>query len=143
MLATEAGPEEMMNKLFLALLLIATVAIFSACGSDGIASSSIMIYNAATDTLISTPTNTGHISIAVGGNYQIVVKRLVSNNGGTNTSEVTPVCTYVFPPAGLATANTLGQVHGVAAGDVRMEVKFQPGATDPIDRCYLDITVTP
>lgn len=128
------------------LLILAAAALLLAsggCGSGGIAASSISLYNAVADTLISTPGTTGHIDIPLGGDFQIAVKRLVSDNGGTNTSDVTTVCTYLFDTAGIATANSLGVVHGVAAGEARLQVKFQPSASDPIDRCYLDITVTP
>lgn len=132
-----------MGKALLALAAVALALSAGGCGGGGIASSSISIYNAATDTLISTPGTTGHIDVPLGGDYQISVKRLVSDSNGTHTSEVTTVCTFLFDTAGVATANSLGIVHGVAAGDTRLQVKFQPSVSDPVDRCYLDITVTP
>lgn len=135
--------EETMGRLMAVIAATALLVAIGGCGGGGIPSSSISIYNATTNTLISTAGATGHISVAVGDDYQIAVKRLVSDSGGTNTSEVTTVCTYHFDVEGIATANSLGVVHGVAAGDTTLEVKFQPTVTDPVDRCYLDITVTP
>ena len=132
-----------MGRVLLILAAMAMLLAAGGCGGGGIPSSSISIYNATTDTLISTAGATGHIDVPVGGDFQIAVKRLVSGSGGTNTSEVTTVSTYHFDVDGIATANSLGVVHGVAAGDTTLEVKFQPTVTDPVDRCYLDITVTP
>jgi hypothetical protein len=118
--------------------------MLAGCKSQSIVpESSITIYRVNPEVPISSPSAQGSIEIHVGDDYQILVKRLTNDDSGTHTSEVTTVCTYSFNNAGYATASPLGVIHGVAEGSTTLQVKFQPGVFDPIDRCYLYITVLP
>jgi hypothetical protein len=118
--------------------------MLAGCNSKSIVpGSSITLYSVSPEVPISSASARGTITIHVGDDYQILVKRLTNDSTGTHTSEVTTVCSYGFNNAGFATATTLGVIHGVAAGSTTLEVKFQPGAFDSVDRCFLDITVLP
>lgn len=132
-------------KLWIAVgITLGALLALAGCGSKSIVpSSSITIYRVNPEVPISSPSVRGSITFHVGDDFQILVKRLTNDDTGTHTSEVTTVCTYIFSDAGFATASALGVIHGVAAGTTTLQVKFQPGAFDPIDRCNLDITVLP
>jgi hypothetical protein len=118
--------------------------MFAGCKSQSIVpASSITIYRVSPEVPISSPSARGTVTLHVGDDYQILVKRLTNDSTGTHTSEVTTVCTYSFNNAGFATATSLGVIHAVAAGSTTLTVKFQPGAFDDIDRCYLDLIVLP
>jgi hypothetical protein len=92
--------------------------------------------------LISTTANKGAITVMNGDDYHFKVIRLVRDGTGTHNSDVTPFCWFVFNTAGIATANTLGVIHGATPGVTTLEVKLQPTPSDPIDHCWLDITVS-
>lgn len=133
-----------MKLVIFACIAAAALVLFTACGSSSIVpDSSISIYRVSPEVPLSTPGQRGSITLHVGDDYQILVKRLTNDGGGTHTSDVTTVCVYRFSQDGFATANTLGVIHAVAVGFTTLEAKLQPGALDPIDRCYLDITIVP
>ena len=120
-----------------------SLVMLTACGGHGgIPSSSISLYNADTDVLISTPADKGAVTVMNGDDFHFKVIRLVSDGSGTHNSDVTTFCWFVFSTPGIASANTLGVIHGDSPGVTTLEVKFQPSATDPIDHCWLDITIS-
>jgi hypothetical protein len=133
-----------MKPILLACLAVGILLLGAACGSNTVVpASSISIYRVNPEVPISTNRQRGSISINAGDDFQILVKRLTNDDSGTHTSDVTTVCTYKFSQAGLATANSLGVIHGLAPGFTSLEVKLRPSASDPVDICYLDITVNP
>jgi hypothetical protein len=133
-----------MKPVLIACLIVGVVLMLAACGSNSIVpDSSISIYSVSPEVPISTNQQRGSIDINAGEDYQILVKRLENDDTGTHTSDVTTVCSYKFSHAGFATANALGVIHGVAPGFTTLEVKLRPSASDPVDICYLDITVNP
>jgi hypothetical protein len=132
-----------MRCVLIALALAACVPLLSSCGGGGVPSSSISIYRVSPEVPISTSRVRGAITIHAGDDFQVLIKRLTSDDSGTHTSDVTTVCTYIFSQQNIATANALGVIHGVAQGFTTLEVKFQPTVLDSIDRCFLDITVQP
>jgi hypothetical protein len=125
-------------------IVLGLVVMFAGCSSKSLVpQSTITIYRVSPEVPISSARERGAITLHAGEDYQILVKRLTNDDSGTQTSEVTAVCVYRFSQNGFATANTLGVIHGVAPGFTTLEVKFTPGALDPVDRCYLDITIEP
>jgi len=127
----------------LVALAVAGPALMGACGGHGgVPLSSIALYSASNDVLISTTSTKGAITIMNGEDYHFKVVRLVRDGTGTSNSYVTPFCWFVFDTPGIATANSLGVIHGDSPGTTTLEVKFRPTSSDPIDHCWLDITVT-
>ncbi len=132
-------------RLALAAGLVAVfVIVCCSCGSKSLVpASTITIYRVNPEVPISSARERGAITLQAGTDFQILVKRLTNDDTGTHTSEVTAVCVYRFSQNGIATANTLGVIHAVTPGFTTLEVKFTPGALDPVDRCYLDLTIVP
>jgi len=122
---------------------VAGLTLVGACSlHDGVPASSIALYNATNDVLISTTNTKGAITVMNGDDYHFKVVRLVRDGTGTSNSNVTPFCWFVFDTPGIATANSLGVIHGDSPGTTTLEVKFRPTASDPIDHCWLDVTVS-
>jgi hypothetical protein len=66
---------------------------------------------------------------------------LTADSDDTDTSEVTTVCKFEFIPAGIAEANSLGELTALHEGTTRMEVRFRTNGLEEADRVYLNIRV--
>jgi len=119
--------------------------VLSSCSSGGVPESSILIKNATTNALISTPNTTGSVDLAVSASLPLKIERTFKEgNGNTITSDVTAFSTYFFESgAAFASVDAFGNVTGVAPGTARLLVKFRASASDPFDTCRLDINVVP
>lgn len=132
-----------MYKLITALAASA-IALLAGCESTSdIPESSISLQNRTSGQIISTASNTGELTLAVGEVYRFKVERLQASSDDTQTSDVTTVSSYHFTPEGIASANTLGELRGLTPGTTQLEVRFRPDNFGSADRVYLDITVIP
>jgi len=126
------------------VLLIAAVLVLSlSCGGSSIPSSSISIRNAATDTLLSSSTAQGTLTINVGNTVQIKVMRTWRNQAGnTLTDDVTQFADFKWDSgAGFATIDDLGNIDALGAGIAVLEIKFRDSNYDPWDICHMTVEV--
>lgn len=107
--------------------------------------SSILIKNATTSAIISSPNTTGSVTLNVSDTLVLKIERTFrEDNGNTTTSDVTAFSIYSFESgSGVATVDAFGNIAAVAPGTTRLLVKFRPTPSDPADLCRLDITVNP
>ncbi len=132
------------SRLAAAAAVLCALGAFSSCGAGGgIPSSTISLYSADENRLISTARDTGEIVLVEGQEYHFTVKRLTADSDNTDTDEVTTVCRYYFIPSGIAEANSLGVIKALDAGTTRMEARFRTSGLDEADHVYLNIRVNP
>ena len=116
--------------------------VLSSCGaSGGIPSSTISLYDADNDRLISTARDTGDLELIEGQEYHFKVLRLTADSDNTDSSEVTTVCRFYFIPSGIAEADSLGRLKALKDGTTRMEVRFRTNGLEEADHVYLNLRV--
>jgi hypothetical protein len=129
------------------IALIALVALAASlatsCGGGGVPESSILIKNAVSSAIISSPNTTGSVTLTTGDALVLKIERTFrEDNGNTITSDVTAFAVYSFESgSGVASIDAFGNVSALAPGTTRLLVKFRPTSSDPADICRLDITV--
>lgn len=126
-----------------ALLIAAALLLTLSCGGSSIPTSSISIRNAATDTLLSSSTAQGTLTINVGNTVQIKVMRTWRNQAGnTLTDDVTQFAKFKWESgAGFATFDDLGNIDALGAGIAVLEIKFRDSSMDPWDICHMTVEV--
>jgi hypothetical protein len=126
----------------LATLLICA-AVLAGCGTAGIPHSSILLRNATTQAIVSTPAVEGSVVLGPQQTLPLQVIRTYKDDGGnTLTSDVTGFASFSLPAGnGVAVVDAFGNLTATGLGSTELVVKFRADALDPYDKVRLAITV--